>query len=308
MLPEDLAAIAERVSTWGRWGDDDQRGTLNLIDPAAVLRGVAAVKTGEAFSLSIAFDGSGPQTGMIPGRENPVREMVAVNMEYQGPGGVIVNDDKVDLGVQSCTHWDALAHAGYDDRLYGGRDAPATVTVDDGCRELGIEAFGPVVTRGLLFDFARHCGVESFDEPRAVGAEELDDMAAATGVEPVPGDIVLLRTGNQRWLRAGDKARYADPSPGFDPTSVDWLSDHGVAAAAADTLVFEQYPSPRDDAFIPVHQLNLRDRGMPQGQNFRLDELAEACAGDGRYEVLLCATPVPTTGTAGGIVAPTAVR
>jgi kynurenine formamidase len=308
MLPDDLAAIAERVSTWGRWGDDDQRGTLNLIDAAAVLRGVAAVKTGDAFSLAIPFDQTGPQTGMIPGRENPSREMIAVNMEYEGPGGVIVNDDKVDLGVQSCTHWDSLAHTGYDDRLYGGRDAAATVTSDEGCRELGIEAFGPVVTRGLVFDFARHRGVETFDDPRGVGATELDEMAAAMEMAPVPGDVVLLRTGNQHWLRAGDQGRYADPSPGFDTTSVEWLADHGVAAAASDTLVFEQFPPERGDTVFPVHQLNLRDRGMPQGQNFHLDELAAACAVDARYDVLLCATPVPTTGTAGGIVAPTAIR
>src|SRR5436305_11397605 len=79
-LPDHLQALAASVSNRGRWGAADRRGTLNLIDPAAVLRGIAAVRTGTAFSLAIPFDEDGPQDGMIPGRTNPAREMVAVNL------------------------------------------------------------------------------------------------------------------------------------------------------------------------------------------------------------------------------------
>ena len=77
--PTELKDLAAKVSNRGRWGDDDQRGTLNLIDEAAVLRGVAAARQGRAFSLAIPFDEDGPQTGAIPGRDNPAREMLAVN-------------------------------------------------------------------------------------------------------------------------------------------------------------------------------------------------------------------------------------
>ena len=78
-LPDELKALAAKVSNRGRWGDDDQRGTLNLIDEAARLRGVAAVRDGRAFSLAIPFDEDGPQTGGIPGRVNPSREMLTTS-------------------------------------------------------------------------------------------------------------------------------------------------------------------------------------------------------------------------------------
>jgi len=112
-LPADLQALAARVSNWGRWGDDDERGTLNLIDAAAVRRGAAEVRTGRCFSLSIPFDANGPQTGAIPGRVNPELRSLAVNAPLTGdPSDFTTSDDAVSLGVQAATHWDALAHVG----------------------------------------------------------------------------------------------------------------------------------------------------------------------------------------------------
>ena len=81
-LPDHVRQLAARVSNTGRWGPDDQRGTLNLVDAAAVLRGVAAAREGRVFSLAIPFDEDGPQTGAIPGRDNPRRTMLAVNAPY----------------------------------------------------------------------------------------------------------------------------------------------------------------------------------------------------------------------------------
>src|SRR5690242_1397324 len=96
-LPEQLQELARRVSNWGRWGDDDERGTLNLIDAAAVLRGVAAVRRGATFSLAIPMNADGPQTGGIPGRINPQRRMIAVNQSYTGdPNDFTTSDDAVD--------------------------------------------------------------------------------------------------------------------------------------------------------------------------------------------------------------------
>jgi hypothetical protein len=107
-LPDHLKQLAARVSNTGRWGDDDRRGTLNLIDTAAVLRGVAAARQGRTFSLAIPFDENGPQTGAIPGRHNPRREMVGVNVAYTGdPSDFCTSDDKLTMGVQAATHWAA---------------------------------------------------------------------------------------------------------------------------------------------------------------------------------------------------------
>ena len=306
-LPDHLQQLAAKVSNAGRWGPDDQRGTLNLIDVPAVLRGVAAARQGRVFSLAIPFDEDGPQTGQIPGRENPARRMLAVNAPYTGdPTDFCASDDALTMGVQAATHWDALAHVSYGGRLYNGLDAG--VVGEGGASRLGIEQFGPVVTRGVLADVAAVHGVDHFDDGYPVTGDDLEAATAGRGVRVEPGDAVLVRTGQMHFLRAGDKARFANPSPGLSTRSVEWLRDHDVAAVATDTLVFEVWPPEDPAALLPVHLLHLVDMGLPQGQLWALDELAADCAADGQYDFLLVATPLPLTGSVGGPVAPTAVK
>jgi kynurenine formamidase len=260
-----------------------------------------------SFSLSIPFDADGPQTGRIPGRVNPKHTMIMWNAPFTGdPSDFTTSDDLVEMGVQAATHWDALAHVGYDGRLYG--DRPDSVVTEAGAAELGIEHFGPVVTRGVLLDVARLHGVDWFDHGYAIGADDLQAAADRAGVRVEPGDVVLVRTGQMHWLRQGDKERFAEPSPGLGVRSIEWLHDTQVAAVATDTLVFEVWPCEDPAALLPVHMLNLRDQGLVQGQLWYLDELAADCAADGVHEFLLAATPLPITGAVGGPVAPTATK
>jgi hypothetical protein len=106
-FPEDVAALAAEVRNWGRWGPDDQLGTLNLIDADAQRRGAACVRDGKAFSLAIPLSADGPQLGFVPGRKNPVHTMFAID-ETIGvePGAQAWNDDALEMGTQSYTHWD----------------------------------------------------------------------------------------------------------------------------------------------------------------------------------------------------------
>jgi kynurenine formamidase len=306
-LPNDLRALAARVSNWGRWGADDQRGTLNLITAEAVRRGAAAVRRGVSFSLSIPYDENGPQTGGIPGRINPKHTMTMRNVSFTGdPADFTSSDDAVEMGVQAATHWDALSHVGYEGRLYN--DIPDTVIDETGATRLGIEHFGPVVSRGVLLDIARLHGVEFFETAHAIGAGDLDAAAAHAGIRIESGDIVLVRTGQMHWFRRGERERYANPTPGLGVQSIEWLHDHEVAAVATDTIVFEVWPCEDRKVLLPVHMLNVRDQGLVQGQNWYLDELAADCAADGVYEFMLAATPLPITRSTGGAVAPTATK
>jgi kynurenine formamidase len=306
-LPEALQELARRVSNWGRWGDDDERGTLNLIDAAAVLRGIAAVRRGDAFSLAIPMNADGPQTGGIPGRINPQHRMIAVNQSYTGdPNDFTTSDDAVEMGIQAATHWDTLAHAGYAHQLYNGY--PDSAITDSGTAHLGVEHFGPVVTRGVLLDIARLHGVDHFDDDHVIGADDLEAATKAAGIAIEPGDIVMVRTGQMHFLRAGERDRYSHPSPGLGVGSIEWFHDRAVAAVATDNLTFEVFPCEDRNVLLPVHMINLRDQGLVQGQVWHLDDLAADCAGDGVYECLLVATPLPITGAVGGTVAPTAVK
>ncbi|HZU79495.1 MAG TPA: cyclase family protein, partial [Acidimicrobiales bacterium] len=148
-------AIAERVNNWGRWGADDQRGTLNLVDEAARRRAAACVRTGKAFLLGLPLsEAEGIQAGIIPGRVNPSRSMVAVNEPLSpDPDWICSSEDVVTMALQAATHWDALAHVSYGGRLYNGH--PAGTVTEEGAARCGIEQVGPLVTRGVLLDVAR---------------------------------------------------------------------------------------------------------------------------------------------------------
>src|SRR6266536_1211555 len=203
-LPDELKRLAKRVSNWGRWGDDDQRGTLNFITPEAVRRGVAAVRRGVTFSLAIPFDADGPQTGAVPGRINPKRTMTAVNAAFTGdPSDFTTSEDVVEMSAQAATHWDALAHVGYEGLLYN--DTSDAVVTEDGAARLGIDQYGAIVTRGVLVDIARLLGVEYFEDAHAVTGEDLATAERQGGLSVERGDILLVRTGQMEWLRRGDR-------------------------------------------------------------------------------------------------------
>lgn len=307
-LPDELEALAKQVSNWGRWGDDDEIGTLNLVDSEATRRGAACVRRGRTFSLALALDQDGPQTGAIPGRVNPLRTMVAINTPYTGdPADFCTSDDVVVMGLQAATHWDALAHVSYEGRLYNGFPAEA-VTAEMGATRCGIDKVGSVVSRGVLLDVARVKGLDRLEGGYPVTGEDLDAAVEQAGVTIEAGDVVLIRTGQIRLLHGGDKAAYGTPAPGLSTRTVEWFRRHDVAAVATDNITCEVWPCEDESVLLPVHLLHLRDMGLTQGQNWDLEELAADCADDGVYEFLLEASPQPFTGGAGSPVNPVATK
>ena len=308
-LTPELHELARRVSNWGRWGPDDQRGTLNLIDTDAVLRGIHAARGGRPFSLAIPFDQTGPQwdSKNMPERVNPELRTHTVNLTFTGnPADFTTSDDTFRMGSQAATHLDALAHAGYDGRLWN--DTPSSVVSSDGAARLGIEHVGALATRGVLLDVARHHGVDHFEANYPITVDDLAATAADAGIEVRSGDAILVRTGQMHFLRAGDKKRYSMPSPGLSTASIEWVRDHDVALVATDTITFEVYPCEDPRVFMPVHMIHLRDMGLAQGQNWHLDDLAADCRSDAQYDFLLVATPLPLTGAVGAPAAPTAIK
>jgi kynurenine formamidase len=324
-IPASFARLAARVSNWGRWGEDDQIGTLNLVDEEARRRGVAAVRDGSAFPLGLPLSAEeGIQVGFVEGRVNPARSMVAVNNPLSpDPTWIASSEDVVTMAMQCATHWDGLAHVSYGagpdgGRLYNG--FPAASVTEAGAGKLGIHLVKTLVSRGVLLDIPRAKGVEILEPGYPITPGDLDDACALGGVSVEPGDIVLVRTGQAAHLalpgRPGlggqpprrDLVAYTWPTPGLTMSTALWFHAHDTAAVATDTMVLEVYPGEDEDLYLPVHLLHLVEMGMTQGQNFFLDELADACADDGRYDFLLDATPLPFTDALGSPVNPVAVR
>ncbi|WP_055490443.1 cyclase family protein [Streptomyces sp. TP-A0356] len=305
-LPDEFHDIAERVNNWGRWGSDDEIGTLNLITDEAVRQAAACVRTGRRVPLALPLQQDGVQTGVIPGRVNPLHVMVQINQELFGPGTVACSDDVVTTGLQAATHWDALSHVSHSGKLYNGRPA-GTITAHGGAAFGGIDKPRHIVSRGVLLDIPRALGVERLDGSHAVTPQDLDAAEELAGTRVRAGDIVLVRTGQIRTYLAGDKQAYGYPSPGLSVRTPEWFHARDVAAVANDTLTFEIFPPEIEDLWLAVHALDLVEMGMPQGQNWNLEELSTACGEEGRYAFLLSAMPEPFVGGTGTPVAPVAV-
>ncbi|MGR4850587.1 cyclase family protein [Streptomyces sp. LARHCF252] len=305
-LPDAFHDIAKRVNNWGRWGADDELGTLNLITDEVVREAAATVRTGRRVPLALPLRQNGVQTGMIPGRVDPLHVMVQVNQELFGPGTVACSDDAVTMGLQAATHWDALPHVSHSGRIYNGRPADS-ITAHGGAGFSGIDKVRHLVSRGVLLDVARARGTDRLDGGYAVTPEDLDAAEELAGTRVRAGDIVLVRTGQVQVCLAGDRHAYAYPSPGLSIRTPEWFHARDVAAVANDTLTFEVFPPEVDDLWLPVHALDLVEMGMPQGQNWNLEKLSTACGEAGRYAFLLTATPEPFAGATGSPVAPVAV-
>jgi kynurenine formamidase len=307
-LTPELVELADKVRNWGRWGDDDERGTANLIDAEAVRRGAAAVKAGQSVSLVMPLGTDSPQEGGAPGRFNPVHRMLTVNQPYTGDtDDACFNDDAIDMPLSAATHIDSLAHVTYSGLMYNGHPA-ALVTDSEGATLCGADKIGPIVTRGVLLDVARATGVHRLAPGHAITGEELDAAVELAGVTLQPGDAALVRTGHMKLYHDGDVWAYNHDSPGLSTRSIEWVWQHDLGVVIDDTYVYEVWPPQDWNVMMPVHMIHIRDMGQLQGQNFDLEALAAACADDGRYEFLFSATPEPVTGACGAPVAAVAVR
>ena len=309
-----LRAAAERWSNWGRWGPDDEIGTLNFITPEMVVEASRLVRRGRVFSLAIDFGQSGPQAGFLR-RFNPMTFMLrdgddAYAMDMNGvPRGIGGADDVLLLPTQSATQWDALAHIFYDSKMWNGYDCRLVSSL--GAERNDISTYRDrIVGRAVLLDIPRHRGVEWLEPGQAIERDELDAVVAAQGVELRRGDIVLLRTGQLAQCRAagawGDYAGGDAPGLGFD--TLGWIHEREIAALAADTWGAEVRPNQISYVNQPWHRIAIPMLGLCVGEIFDLEALAADCAEDGVYEMFFAANPLPVTGSVGGPINPTAIK
>jgi kynurenine formamidase len=311
-----IAAAAERVSNWGRWGADDVLGTMNFLTAAKRREAAALVRTGASYSLSQSFDMDGPQTGWRR-RTNPVHTMLDTGTDavtgVQGfPHGIGGADDVIAMPLQCSTQWDGLGHIFDHGRAWNGRPADQVVT-SQGDRLTGIETVADVVAgRGVLLDVGRALGEDGeLPDGFAIIEEHLEATVRAQGptARVGRGDIVVVRTGQLTRARRQGWGEYAGgPAPGLSFTTAEWLHRTEIAAIATDTWGFEVRPNEFDNAFQPLHQVAIPHIGLFIGEMWDPDALAEACAADGNYDFFLTAAPLRVTGAVGAPANPVAVR
>lgn len=301
-----VSELGPKLRNWGRWGSDDELGTVNFITAEARLRGAAAVRSGRAVDLGMPFDANGPQRqgGM---RFNPVHRMSRLLSDGENQR-MAVSDDVVTMPLQCATQWDSLAHVAYDGRAYN--DVPySAVTASGGASRNSFATVAPhLVTRGVLLDIPALKGVGCLAAADHVSGEDLAAAADRENVRIEPGDVVLVRTGWYQRFLADDIAAYmGNEQPGLGLSSCEWLYDNQVAAIAADNYAVETRPSQDPETRLPLHMILIRDMGMTLGEMFHMEELSAACAERGAWDFLLSGIGLKITGSVGSPVTPVAI-
>ena len=296
-----MSTVLEKPTAWNRWGADDERGALNFIGPDQVKRASGLVRTGEVLRLAQLLSSKTP----VPAHRCGLQHFMGRDggdYAVEGskrPGGFQFAEDTVVMPLHIGTHVDALCHAWYDDKLYNGYlgDSIRSTT---GAARLGVEKMPPIFTRGVLLDFMKLKG-RVLEPGETISRADMDAAELAAGVQIGRGDAVLLRTG---WLESQKNVKRPDFNiePGINVEAATWLVERDVAMVGADNFAVEAMPFP-DGKVFPVHQMLIRDYGMPLLEGLMLDPLVAA----GRHEFLFVASALPIVGATGSPLSPVAV-
>ena len=302
-----LRWLKSDLNNWGRWGDDDQRGTLNHLSPQATLDALALVQEGNTVSCArpVGWEAAvdvprPPQHYMIgsgdvyrPG-EGPDRQ---VAIDYFG---LVFHGHTV-------THVDSLAHFFWDGKAYNGRPS-SVVSVAEGATELDVTAaVGGIVTRGVLVDAPMLRGVECVERGDGVGVDDIAAAESQCGFTVRTGDVLLLRTG-QLGLREkrGPVDSYVGGSAGPKPDILPFMHERQVAVMGSDTGNDVQ-PSGYERFTNPVHQVGIVAMGLWILDNAWLDDLAQACAERQRWDFMISILPLRLPTVTGSPVNPVAI-
>jgi kynurenine formamidase len=282
---EEFDEYFKKVSNWGRWGKDDERGALNLITEAKRKQAASLVKVGAAVGLA----------------HSPITERTADNtnpFEHTMNRGFSTDTYRVSYHGYAHSHMDALCHILYKGQTYNGF-SQADINTEKGCTKLGIQNMrNGYVTRGILIDIPRLKGLPYLEPGTPVFVEDIEAWEKKAGIKVSSGDALLLRTG--RWARRTTLGPWtiSRNEAGFHASVAQWLKDRGVALIGSDSAL-DVTPSLVESQNLPMHTLAITALGLNILDNQDLEALGELAAKQNRWEFMLTVAPVPVTGGTG---------
>jgi kynurenine formamidase len=298
------------LSNWGRWGKDDELGTVNLITPAKRVQAAGLVLEGVSVTCArplvtdITADTSfQPLRFMVDSGEGREHDSPERNLQRRGASefiGMVFHGYTV-------THVDAPPHYFWEGKFYNGRPS-SLVTSREGATVNSIEALHDgVVSRGVLLDIPRTRGVKWMEPGQGVLPEDLEAAEKAAGVRVESGDVLLVRTGYYgRRIAEGPVHPLKAGSPAIHVSSCPWLRERGVAMIGTDTHN-DIHPPPYPAMGNSFHVVCLVAMGLWLIDNANLEDLAQACAQRKRWEFLLAVCPLRLRNVTGSPVNPIAV-
>jgi len=295
---EQFEEWKETLSNWGRWGPDDEIGTLNLITQAKRKEAASLVQTG--ITVSLARD-----TDNIESVDNPCPvEWEMVNATPNGASDRIAFKCIHGLGT---THIDGFGHRFFDGKMWNGVDMKETVTMEGGAKVNSVLTMKDgVVTRGVLYDIPRLKGVDYLEPGYRVTVKDLEAWEAMAGVSVGPGDAMLFRWG--RWARRDAEGPFDtwEEAAGLDNSVIPWLRERDISILGWETPGY----TPRPEGDLPtlaLHDFALTMLGIHLIDRSDLRALANMAASQGRWEFMLTIAPLPIPNGTGSPVNPIAI-
>ncbi len=284
----EVRELFDKLSNWGRWGKEDQRGALNFITERKRAAAAKLVQSGETVSMALPL-------ATVPAVDNPTpvthlmvqagEDALATPMPYSGDYFAIAPH-----GLAN-THLDALCHVFWQGKMYNGFDAREVGS--QGAKKCAIDVTRTgVVSRGVLLDIPRLKKVEWIEPRERIFPEDLDAAERAHGVHVEEGDILLIRTGRAaRRKSKGGWDPWREGLPGLDASCLPWLHERRIAVLGSDGAS-DVAPSGYDDVPLPIHVGTLVVMGIHLIDNADFDTLSAVCASTGRYEFLFAMAPL----------------
>jgi kynurenine formamidase len=294
---EQYARWVTELSNWGRWGPNDEMGTLNLITPAKRKQAAALVKDGIAVSLSLT-----ESTHKEPDNPSPI-DWTMLTASQSGA------TDRVGYPAihgPGHTHLDSLAHVFFDGKMWNGYPVSQFVTKEAGAAKASILTMkSGVVTRGVLYDMARLKGVPYLKPGTRVYAEDLEAWEKKIGTKVGPGDALIFRWG--RWSREARPGELStQESAGLDNSVLPWLKKRDIALLGWETPGYAPVPE-GDVPGLAIHNMVLTILGAHILDRCDLEALSEAAATRNRWDFMLILAPLAIPNGTGSPVNPIAM-
>jgi kynurenine formamidase len=287
--------LFKEISNWGRWGKNDQLGTLHLITPQRRREAAALVKAGLSVSLARNLN----EEKAIDNPE-PFRDTMALGVD----GKFNMDTYTVNFHGFAFSHFDALSHTYYEGHLYNGY--PDTDITSSGANVLDtVQYRNGIFTRGVLVDIPWLRGLPYLPQNAHITGRDLDAWEAKTGIHIHSGDAVVIRTGRWALRDATGPWDISSSSAGLDPSVIAWLHKRDAAFLVSDAA-HDAIPSAVEGVDFPIHVLAIVAMGMPLADQCDLEDVAREAQSRHRYTFLLTLAPVRIKGGTGALVNPIA--
>ena len=298
-IPTEAEVIAwmTSLSNWGRWGPDDEIGTLNLITPEKRAQAGRLVREGISVTCSRLIVTDGAADVASP----PLHYMTRTGEASDRGASDFIGFAFHGLTI---THMDALCHQFANGKMYNGKDA-SLVTADGKAPAGHIDRVqNGVVTRGVLLDIAQLKGKDWLEGGEGVFTEDLEAAEKAQGIRVEEGDALLIRMGWPK--RRQELGPPQSGRPGLHAETLPWLHQRDVSMIVADASQ-DIDPSGYPNLTLPVHRVGIVAMGLWLIDAANFEETARVCRELNRWEFMFTVAPLRFHKATGSPVNPLAI-